>query len=134
MSQVVLNKRLPFTGYAGRALAAAIIATVINLIVYAIGKSAGAFPDSIKVMADNALQPSNVIMMTVMGTVLGILIFAAVGSIKVFRIIAIIAFIILLYTPFSVANASASFIVVLEIMHIIAAIVTIGAAGYKTRT
>ncbi len=73
-------------------------------------------------------------MMTVLGTVVGILVFAAVGSLKAFRIIAIIAFILLLYTPFSVANASASFIVVLEIMHVTTAIITLGAAGYKART
>jgi hypothetical protein len=82
-------------------------------------------------MADSPLQLSNVIMMSIMGTVLGILVFAAGGSLKVFRIITVIVFLLFIYSPFSVVDASTSFIVTLEIMHIIAVIVTVWVASIK---
>jgi hypothetical protein len=131
MSISKVSKRLPFKSYAYRALLAAFITIIINIIIFYIGKAAGAFPESIIVSADSPLQVSMVIMMSIFGTVVGILIFAAVGSLRVFRIIAIIGFILLIYTPFSVADASTSFIITLEIMHITTAVVTVWVASRK---
>lgn len=128
------SKRLPMKAYALRALAAAIITTALNLIVYLIGDAAEAFPDAIEVMAGKSLQESNVIMMSVMGTVIGMIIFAAIGSLKVFRIIAIIAFILLLFTPASVKDPTTEFVIYLEIMHVVATVVVLWVASWKKRT
>lgn len=125
------SKRLSFKSYAWRALMAALITAVLNIIVYWIGDSNGAFPDSIQITTGDPLQISNVVMLSILGPVIGIIIFAAVGSIKVFRIIAIIGFILFIYTPFSVNDPSTKFIVFLEIMHVVAAVVTVWVASIK---
>ncbi|NRF94830.1 hypothetical protein HQN89_28475 [Paenibacillus frigoriresistens] len=127
------SKRLPFKSYVWKALVAAIITIVLNLILFYIGDANGAFPDQIKVMADNSLQSSNVIMMSLLGTVIGIIIFAAVGSIRAFRIIAVIGFILLIFTPFTVKETTTKFIVYLELMHVVAAVVTVWVASRKIK-
>ncbi|MUT65958.1 DUF6069 family protein [Paenibacillus sp. NEAU-GSW1] len=125
------SKRLTLKAYAVRAFVAALIATVLNIVVYYIGDAAGAFPSTIEVMAGKSLQISNVIMMSVLGTLIGMVIFAAVGSLKIFRIIAIVGFILLLFTPASVKDPTTEFVVYLEIMHVVATVVVLWVACWK---
>ncbi len=132
-SKVYVTRRLPMIAYELRALVAAIITTIINVIVYYIGDAAGAFSDTIEIMQGKSLQVSNVIMMSIIGTVVVILIFAAVGSFRRFRIIALIAFIILIFTPMTVKNSTALFIVFLELMHVTATAVVLWIASWKRR-
>ncbi|GAA3410782.1 DUF6069 family protein [Paenibacillus hodogayensis] len=120
--------------YVWKALVAAFLATVINVILFYIGDANGAFPEQIMVMSDKPLGISNVITLSIIGTVIGIGIFAALGSVKVFRIIAVIGLILLIYTPYFVEGRTTSFIIYLELMHLVAGVITIWSASRKVRS
>lgn len=104
----------------------AVIAAVINTIIYFIGKAAGAFPESIIIPNANApLKLPPVILASLIGVLVGGIVFAVIARfskkpISVFQIVAAVVLILSLATPFQIPNAPLGMVLLLELMHLIA--------------
>ena len=122
------NSRTQLRALLWAAPAAAIIAALVNAILFVIAKAAGVFPSSVIIPNANApmtLQP--VIFASMISVILGGFVFSLIGwftqnSARLFRIVGLVVLGLSFTTPFSIPNAPAKMVLVLELMHIITAI------------
>lgn len=111
------------------ALLAGVAAAAANALVFLIAQAAGAIPPDIIVPeANEPITVVPVMMVSFMpaivaGIVLAILAALTPHPVKIFLIIATIMLILSFYTPFTIPGAIMPMIVVLNLMHIIAAVV-----------
>jgi hypothetical protein len=111
------------------ALLAGVAAAAANALVFLIAQAAGAIPPDIIVPeANEPITVVPVMMVSFMpaivaGIVLAILAALTPQPVKIFLIIATIMLILSFYTPFTIPGAIMPMIVVLNLMHIIAAVV-----------
>ncbi|MCU0433824.1 MAG: DUF6069 family protein [Bacteroidia bacterium] len=105
-------------------------ATVLNVILFYIFKAMGGFPEDFLVpQAQN--QPITVvpvIISSVITAVVGMLIYLLLNRFSgkaqlIFRIIAVVVFVLFIYTPLSIPNAPGAMVVGLELMHLVSAAV-----------
>jgi hypothetical protein len=110
-------------------LLAGVAAAAANALVFLIAQAAGAIPSDIIVPeANEPITVVPVMMVSFMpaivaGIVLAILAALTPQPVKIFLIIATIMLILSFYTPFTIPGAIMPMIVVLNLMHIIAAVV-----------
>jgi peptidoglycan/LPS O-acetylase OafA/YrhL len=104
---------------------AALVTTVLNLVVYFIADAAGWIPDNLTGNAANfgvvAIIISTIIPIVLGGVLLMLLISWTNHPVIMFSLIAAVAFIASLSAPLSIGEASTSFKSVLVLMHVITA-------------
>lgn len=108
-------------------LAAGLISTVINLILFFIGKAAGFFPDTVLIPNQNAplnfvnFIISSIVPSLVAGLVMGLIYKFAKKPKKVFNIISIVLVLLSFINPFFIPGAPIMMAVMLNLMHIVVA-------------
>jgi len=112
-------------------LIAAIVAAVINAILFYIGAVAGGFPASVLTPMGVPITVMPVIIATVLGIVVGTLGYAILSRFTTnpnrwFTIVAIVVLLLMVYNPFTLVGAPVLMIALLQIMHLVAG----GAALY----
>jgi len=112
-------------------LIAAIVAAVINAILFYIGAAAGGFPASVLTPMGVPITVMPVIIATVLGIVVGTLGYAILSRFTTnpnrwFTIVAIVVLLLMVYNPFTLVGAPVLMIALLQIMHLVAG----GAALY----
>ncbi|MBC7921436.1 MAG: hypothetical protein H7Z75_10160 [Ferruginibacter sp.] len=105
-----------------------IAAVVGNSALFFIGKAVGALPDNVIIPNANApLTIVSVIFATIFPAIIATLVFGLLARftkrpVPVFIVIAVIVFLLTLYSPFSIPNVPAGMVVVLELMHVVTAL------------
>ena len=119
----VALRRIPFA-----VLVAAVVGTVANVILFSLGRATGAIGENVALPNGQVFGAPAVIAMTILPTVLAGVFYAILGAIgrirrpiTVFRVVALVVFVLSLTSPFSISGAGAGFILLLELMHIAAA-------------
>jgi hypothetical protein len=113
------------------ALIAAVVAVVLNVVVYFIGSALGTLPESVVVPPANLpITVVPIVMATVMGAVAGTIVYALLGRftarpVTIFRILGTVVLILSLAQPFIIPNVPLNMVITLDIMHIIAGAVII---------
>ena len=107
------------------ALVAAVGAVLVNVGLYFAGRALGAFPPSVQVQG----EPFSVIPVVIFSFVpvlVAALVFALLARFvarpkRVFYIVAVVVFVLMFFTPFTIPAAPAVTVVVLELMHVVVA-------------
>ena len=106
-----------------------LIAAVLgNVILFFVGKAAGALPEDVIIPNANApLTVGPVIFGTILPAIVATLLFGLLARftkrpVPIFMVIAIILLVLSFYTPFSIPNAPTGMVVILELMHVVAAV------------
>ncbi len=111
----------------GLSLVAGLISTIINVILFFIGKAAGFFPDTVLIPNQNApLNFVNFIISSIVpsllaGLVMGLIYRFIKNSKKVFNIISIVLVIFSFANPFFIPAAPIMMAVMLNLMHLVVA-------------
>lgn len=123
-------KRFPAGVYIKKALIAAVISSVLNVIVFGIGSLMGGFPEEVVISGSNQpISAAQVIFASAVGSILGILVFWLIGKRKVFLILASAILLVSMVTPFTIPGSTVPMTVSLLIMHLVAGGVTIWIAA-----
>jgi hypothetical protein len=115
-------------------LLAGLGATVANVVVYLIAAAAGAIPQTVLVPTFDQPTPITVVPVIinsfapalVAGVLLALLNRFARRPVRVFRVIAAIALVLSFANPFMIPGAPLVMIIVLNLMHVIAAAIIVG--------
>lgn len=115
------------------ALSAAAAATLLNVLLFFLGRRLGAFPPTLLVQGE-PFELTPVVMLSFVPPLLGAALFALLARFvanpkRIFWVIALIVFALMFFTPFSIPNAPVTTIAVLELMHVVVA----GAALWAVR-
>lgn len=111
----------------GLSLVAGLISTIINVILFFIGKAAGFFPDTVLIPNQNApLNFVNFIISSIVpsllaGLVMGLIYRFIKNSKKVFNIISIVLVIFSFANPFFIPAVPIMMAVMLNLMHLVVA-------------
>lgn len=122
---VSLSKVWQWTGIS------AVAASVLNSILFLVGEGVGWLPrDFVIASVNQPLVLPAVIIATVIGVVLGGAVFSGLAKftarpITIFRFVGIGALLFSFISPLSIPNAPLAYVLVLEVMHIIAGGLTI---------
>lgn len=127
--QVIAYRRLP-----GAALLAAVVAAVVNALVYFAASGLGAIPRDILLPLASGEAPLTVgpvVITSVVGAIGAAIAFAVIGlfaqrPIRLFRIVSIVALVLSFGAPFSVPGLPVAMIISLEMMHVVAWAVIVG--------
>lgn len=109
------------------ALLAALVGAAINALLYFVGAALGAFPQSVVVPRANApLSVFPVVSLTVIAVFAASLVFLLIALVaprpkRIFWTVAVLVFVLMFFTPFSIPEAPVGMIVALELMHVAAA-------------
>ncbi|MGL5889809.1 MAG: DUF6069 family protein [Bacteroidia bacterium] len=110
---------------------AAVTAVVINVIVYYVFKAMGGFPeDFIIPQAQGPLTIAPVIISSLLTAIVAGLIYLLINRFTgkpqlIFRIIAIVVFLLSVYSPIAIPDAPGAMIWGLELMHLVSAAVIV---------
>jgi hypothetical protein len=101
-----------------------VIGIVINVVLYYIGAALGWFPETVILPTGTPLQVTNVLLISVAGTIGAIVVYALLNRFvndpnRWFAIIVIVVLALMAFTPFSIPGAPMGMIVMLEIMHLV---------------
>ena len=120
----------------GRLLAcgvlAGVVAAALNAVVYLLASVLGAIPLDVEIPNTGGPLPLGaVLIFSFVPAILAAGLLALLGRfvrrpIRVFVALAVVAFVVSLYTPFSIPGVPVAMIVALEIMHAVAAVVIVG--------
>jgi hypothetical protein len=107
------------------ALTAAAAATVLNTLLYLVGRLLGAFPPYVLVQGE-PFSVVPVIMLSFFSVLIAALVFALFVRFvprprRVFYIVAAVIFVLMFFTPFTIPAAPTVTVVILELMHVVAA-------------
>lgn len=113
------------------ALTAAAAATLLNTLLYFVGRIFGAFPPTVLVQGE-PFSVVPVIVLSFFSVLVAALVFALLARFvprpkRVFYIVAFVIFALMFFTPFTIPAAPAVTIVILEVMHVVAAAAAIWA-------
>lgn len=105
---------------------AIVSATVVNVILFYIGAALGGFPSDVLTPMGTPLTVMNVVIMTVATIFVGAIGYAILNRFVAnpnlwFVVTSVLIFIAFIPSPFSIAGAPVLMIVVLEVMHVVAA-------------
>lgn len=106
-------------------------ALVVNLLLYSVGRAAGAFPETVLIPnTERPLSASAVAVNTVTGVIGATIVYALVGltrrPLPAFRVVAIVVLIGSFTTPFSILGAGFAYRALLLAMHIVVAGASVG--------
>ena len=116
------------------------VAAVLNAVVYSVASALGAIPLDVEIPnAGGPLPLGAVVVFSFVPAILAAGLLAILGRfvsrpIRVFTLVAIVVFVLSLYTPFSIPGAPLAMILALELMHLIAAatiVVVLGRLGRR---
>lgn len=111
----------------GLSLVAGLISTIINVILFFIGKAAGFFPDTVLIPNQNAplnfvnFIISSIVPSLIAGLVMGLIYRFAKKPKKVFNIISIVLLVLSFANPFFIPGAPIMMAVMLNVMHVVVA-------------
>lgn len=113
-------------------LLAALVAAVVNAVVYLVAMAAGAMPQDVVVNGQGPITLPMVATMSVLGAVGGTVAYALVDRFarrpaRVFRVVAAVALVVSFVGPLTIAGAPAAMVATLLLMHVVAAAVVVGA-------
>lgn len=125
-SERVAYRRLLWVG-----LLAGVVAAVVNVVVYLLASAVGAMPQDVVVPGQGPITLGAVVSVSFVPALLGALLFAAMGRftrrpIRAFRVVAAVVLVLSFATPFTLSGAPVAMVVVLLLMHVIAAVVIAG--------
>jgi uncharacterized membrane protein len=104
---------------------AAVIAAIVNGVLFFVGSAAGAFPATVITPMGTPITLAAVLISSVVGILVGTLGYTILNWLTAnpnrwFTILAVIVLILFAYNPFTLAGAPMLMIVFLEIMHLVA--------------
>lgn len=107
------------------ALTAAAAATLLNTLLYFVGRILGAFAPTVLVQGE-PFSVVPVIVLSFFSVLIAALVFALLARFvprpkRVFYIVALVIFVLMFFTPFTIPAAPTVTLVILELMHVIAA-------------
>ena len=126
------GERLAWGGLLLAVVVAAVGAAVANAIVYFIASALGFVPQDVAVSPDGApLGVVAVVVASVVGAVGAGIVLAALNlflrrPVPVFYVISAIVLVLSFITPTNISGAPLAMILTLEVMHVVAAVVTVG--------
>lgn len=133
------SERVAFGKLAWVAPLTALVASIGNLIIYALARAGGALPDSVVMpMNGQPLPAAAVVLSTVAGVAGATAVYALLGRftrrpITIFRIVAAIVLVLSLASPFGIAGAGGAYVAVLLAMHFVTAVVAVGLLTTRAR-
>lgn len=116
-----------FVKILGLSLVAGLISTVLNIILFFIGKAAGFFPDTVLIPNQNAplntlnFVISSIVPSLVAGLVMGLIYRFSKKPKKVFNTISVVLVILSFINPFFIPGAPIMMAVMLNLMHVVVA-------------
>ena len=116
----------------GYGAVAGVVAAVLNAVVYLVASALGAIPSDVEVGNTGGPLPLGaVVVFSFVPAILAAGLLALLGRwirrpIRVFVVLAVVVFVLSLYTPFSIPGAPVAMILALELMHLVAAVVIVG--------
>lgn len=129
-SKVQLHRSLSEIVKAG--LIAAVSAAIINALIFLLGRALGSFPDTALTPAGRPIDAPGAALLSVLGVIAGTVVYTVLTrrfdtdkANRWFRIIAVIVLVVMIPTPFGIAGAPVSQIVLLEVMHLVAGLAAI---------
>ncbi len=110
---------------------AAVTAAVANTFAYLVASVLGAMPQDVVVNGQGPITLVVVAAVSAQGALAGAVIYALVGwfarrPVLVFRVVAAVALVLSFVTPFTIPGAPIPMVLTLELMHVIAALVSVG--------
>lgn len=113
------------------AIAAAAGAALLDVLLFFLGRSLGAFPPTLLVQGE-PFELTPVVLLSFVPPLLAALLFLLLARFvakpkRVFLVIALIVFVLMFFTPFTIPGASLTTIIVLELMHVVVALAAIWA-------
>ncbi len=114
------------------ALIAAPAAAAANAVVYLLASAAGAFPGDVAVGPEGqALNLFAVISASIIGAIGAAVVLATLNlllqrPIPVFYVVSFVVLLLSFYTPTTISGAPLAMVLTLELMHVVAAVVTVG--------
>lgn len=110
---------------------AAIAAAVGYAIVYFVASMLGAMPQDFVVQGSGPITLAPVVLSTLIGAAGAAMVFTAVAllsrrPIRTFRIVAAVVLVLSFATPLTIPGAPLSMILMLELMHVVAAVIITG--------
>lgn len=125
-------RRIPLMKILMGTIAAIVVATVVNVIVFYIGDAAGAFPNDFRFSApggsETSLGVSNVIFSTILYLAIGGIVFAIINRlssrpVRIFIYVAAVACALSFIQPFTLEDAPGDMVAFLLIMHLLAGVI-----------
>ena len=119
---------------------AAVIATAINLVLFAIGRATGAISPTVEVVPGmGPLEWTNVALLSVGPPFVAALILFALARflarpLAVFYGVSVVVFVLFLFGPLNMAGASAAQVWLMELMHVVVAVPVVGLLARAART
>lgn len=120
----------------GRLLAygavAGVAAAMLNAVVYLVASAVRAIPQGVEIPNTGGPLPLGaVVVFSFVPALLAAGLLALLGRfarrpLRVFTVVAVVVFVLSLYTPFSIPGAPVAMILTLELMHAVAALVIVG--------
>ena len=113
-------------------LLAGVGAAVANTLIYLIASAAGAMPQSVLVPGINQpIGPMPVILNSFVPAILAAVFLALLNRftrrpVRIFRIVAVVVLVVSFVNPFTIPGAPLAMILVLDLMHVIAAAIIVG--------
>lgn len=110
---------------------AGVAAAAANAVVFYVGVALGLVSESVGVANGEPLAVSAVVISTLVPALFGTVLFAVLGRftrrpVRIFRIVAVVVLVLSLVTPFTIPGITAGMILVLLLMHVVAAAVITG--------
>lgn len=110
---------------------AGVAAAAANAVVFYVGVALGLVSESVGVANGEPLAVSAVVISTLVPALFGTVLFAVLGRftrrpVRIFRIVAAVVLVLSLVTPFTIPGITAGMILVLLLMHVVAAAVITG--------
>jgi hypothetical protein len=108
-----------------KGITAAIVAAVVNMVLYFIGSALGAFPSDVITPIGEPITVASVAMMSVLPLLIGTLGYTILNWLTTnpnrwFTIVAIIVLIVMAYSPFTLPGAPMIMNLFLQVMHLVA--------------
>ncbi len=135
MSSTTINKvsqaeQVDYGSLVQAGLLAAGGSAAVNVAVFLIGDRAGVFPKTVLMRNNKPLGAGPVAAISVIAAVLATLVFATLGRftkrpVRVFGIVGLGVFVLMLGSPFSIPKAPTGMIASLEVMHLLEALIVV---------
>lgn len=132
MTSKVQSVRRPLADIARAGLFGAGLAAVVNVLLYLLGRAIGSFPATALTPMGRPVDAFSAAFISILGVAGGTVVYALLTRFmdkpkanRWFTIIAIIVLVVMIPTPFGIAGAPVSQIVLMEIMHLVAGLAAI---------
>jgi hypothetical protein len=108
-------------------IVAAVVAAVVNVGLYLIGRAVGSFPDTALTPMGRPVDAFGAAFVSILGVLAGTAVYTVLARLldtpranRWFVILAVVVLVLMAATPLGVSNAPVSQIVIMELMHLVA--------------